>query len=251
METTGKLWRRWEQLRLGRLPPEQTFEGGPEPIRYLYQPGRARRLLVGFSGFQVEGDPPYYNYALTLARVPGPKVFILDDHGPMGSGGSRGCYYLGRARRFTVEQSVVALLNELLAREGLTFEDVTTFGSSKGGSAAVYFGMKYGAGRIVAGAPQVFLGRYLRDAAPEVGEYIAGGRSDDDRRFLDRLILDQVKPGPRVQIHVGRDDRHYPRDVMPLVERLNGGAEIDLGDYGEHADTGTYFAPYLEAQLRD
>ncbi|MDK8210807.1 hypothetical protein QP741_24980, partial [Bacillus subtilis] len=64
----------------------------------------------------------------------------------------------------------------IMSKHGFTHKNVMTVGSSKGGYAALYYGIKYHFGQVIAGAPQSKLGDFLIDQAEHVNiaEYISG-----------------------------------------------------------------------------
>ncbi|NEC29011.1 DUF2974 domain-containing protein, partial [Streptomyces sp. SID8111] len=76
--------------------------------------------------------------------------------------------------------SVITLITNVTKALGLTPGDVTLWGSSKGGSAALYYGLKYGFRNIVASVPQLRIGSFVREAYPEVGRHMLGEAMSDD-----------------------------------------------------------------------
>ncbi|MYQ43919.1 hypothetical protein GTW40_02370, partial [Streptomyces sp. SID4985] len=63
-------------------------------------------------------------------------------------------YYMCRSMDFGIEDSVHRLIESTRARLGLTRDQVSLLGVSKGGSAALYYGLKYGYRNIVTVVPQ-------------------------------------------------------------------------------------------------
>ena len=62
-----------------------------------------------------------------------------------------------------IETSVVSLISNIMHENNILFKNVISVGSSKGGTAALYYGMKYNYGNIIVGAPQYKIGTYLSD----------------------------------------------------------------------------------------
>ena len=120
-------------------------------ITYHFEksPCNSKYLLVIFSGFnRIEATPQKtYNYIRALNGVNYNKLFILDSYGP------RGCYYLGENMSFEVETSVVSLISKISTMYDIPNKNIITVGSSKGGSAALYFGMKYYYGHVISAVP--------------------------------------------------------------------------------------------------
>ena len=89
--------------------------------------------MIGFSGFSPAGKPPVYNYVRSMETFTHHRLYVLDDHGPV----DRRCsYYLGTPPHY-VRDDVEALIREQIKILG--HPRTVSFGSSKGGWAALYF----------------------------------------------------------------------------------------------------------------
>lgn len=223
------------------------FEGeksfaGKRDIRYVFQKfSESPYLLVIFSAFSPKGSSPAYNYIRTLQPFSVNKLYILDDYG------ERGCYYLGKDRVFDVEDSVSSLISWIADTNGILKNNIISCGTSKGGFSSLYYGIKYGFGRVIAGAPQTLLGSYLK-GAKEIStlEYIAGDSSSESVSYLDRLLYNvasSVNKIPEILIHVGIGDHHYKGHVIPFQEHLKShgfDCELDIEDYNDHSNVKYY-----------
>lgn len=216
-------------------------------IRYIFQKGinRKQYLIIGLSAFAKIGQPPKYNYLRSLSATDCNKLFILDDYGP------RGCYYLGENRQFSIEESVISLIKHIAQENNIEFSNIITVGSSKGGYASLYFGLKYGFGYVVAGAPQYYLGDYLFTLNnTNIAEYISGGKSIEDRQYLNRLlpdVIDNCQNTPKISILVGTGDRHYEQHVLPLTKALEQKKidfRLDIVENIGHSNIGSYFPDF-------
>ncbi|QIZ66044.1 accessory Sec system protein Asp2 [Geobacillus subterraneus] len=228
---------------------EKVYDSGECSLRYMFIPeDESDKLLIIFSAFPAANQSARYNYVTSFKNIKCNKLFILDNFGPNKRGGS---YYLGKNRNFFVERAVNGLVSEIVSKLGITYKDVVSCGSSKGGYAALYFALKNGYGAAVVGAPQTLLGNYLgiKDHHCYL-EYIAGGVSPDDKEFLNKLLFEAVinsKEPPEIFIHVGSKEHHYQEHVVPFVNYLKSNSisyDLDLKDYGNHMEVGTYFPPY-------
>ncbi|MCM3241335.1 hypothetical protein M3598_01135 [Cytobacillus oceanisediminis] len=223
------------------LSNEKVFHGARK-IKYLLKENKdSDKLVVVFSGFGPKGIKPKYNYIRTLQTLNVNKLFILDEYG------ERGCYYLGENRVFDVESSVVSLITFIANQNYISHSNIICCGSSKGGYAALYFGIKYGFGHVIAGAPQTKLGNYLFYAKEHPTlSYIAGDNSVESVYYLDKLLYDIVlntRKIPEITIHVGSGDHHYKGHVLPFVDHLktiNFNCEVDIKDYSDHGDVRHY-----------
>ncbi|MDI3411257.1 accessory Sec system protein Asp2 [Bacillus sonorensis] len=123
-------------------------------VKYLFKKGEDKDVLtVVFSGFSTEGKPPLYNYIRTLEGFTCNALFILDDFG------CRGSYYLCKQRNFSIERSVISLINKIVEENGI--KKIISCGSSKGGYASLYYAIKYGFDAAICGSPQYYLGIIL------------------------------------------------------------------------------------------
>ncbi|GHH97443.1 heparinase II/III domain-containing protein [Neobacillus kokaensis] len=220
-------------------------------LRYHFEPAASEsykdKLFVIFSALGTKYSY-LYNYMNTLKDLPVNKLFILDDFGDQGS------YYLGKNRDFSIETSVISLIQYIMRQNKILSENVTALGSSKGGFTALYYGIKYYFGNVIAGGPQSKLGSFLLQQAnhPNIAEYIAGGSKESDRYYLDGLLLNVLNQpcdvSPNIHIFVGKDDHHYKNHVLPLYNVLgNRGYKVDLktSDGVNHDELKIYFPYYL------
>lgn len=126
-------------------------------------------LVVVFSGFPGNAKAKY-NYIRTLKSLNCNKLFLLDDFGYK----KRGAYYLGEGGDFYVQDLVKELI--LKTKDELNINYIITAGSSKGGTSAIYHGLRVRANAVIAGAPQYFIGDYLNtDTHRNIFDGIVGG----------------------------------------------------------------------------
>ncbi|MGG3456041.1 accessory Sec system protein Asp2 [Paenibacillus rhizolycopersici] len=223
------------------LKREKTFSA-VKPVKYIFQHyPNSDHLVVVFSAFNPKGSAPAYNYIRTIQSLDVNKLFILDDQG------ERGSYYLGINRTFDAEAAVVSLITKIANENNILHKNVICCGSSKGGFAALYFGIKYYFGHVIVGAPQTRLGSYLQGARElPTFELIAGDTSDSSKNFLDQILYDVVSQAervPNIMIHVGSGDHHYKGHVLPFVDHLKSKSfdcYLDIKDYSDHGDATHY-----------
>ena len=123
-------------------------------LKYLFVRHKTSRvLIVVFSG--MNPNRAAYNYIDVLNDSPHNRLYILDNIGD----GRLGCFYLGTNAQNQVENAVKTLLRKI--QEDCNISQVIFCGSSKGGYAALNFGLDYANSVIIAGAPQYYLGYYL------------------------------------------------------------------------------------------
>lgn len=243
---------------------EKVYEAGAE-IKYLFcEKKGSDKLIVTFPGFTNSGKFKY-RYVRTLKNINAHRLFLLDEFG------TRGCYLVGHNRDFKIETVVISLIHSILKKYNLTIDDVILQGSSKGGWMALYYGIKYRFGYVIAGGPQTKMGDFLikEDIQPmpddqihsfskiRVADYIAGGHGEEDLKYLNNLLYEQLNINPedfpKIHIHVGNGDSHFENHIKPFTHYLdqkNIKYELDVEEYHDHNDLGVYYPKFLHKTLR-
>ncbi|MCY0928484.1 hypothetical protein OTB20_20215 [Streptomyces sp. H27-H1] len=190
-----------------------TDTSGLVPVEYKFRPaeGDARHLIVVFSGFAA---PQGYHFAGKSLLGLRANILWIRDHFD-----ERYSYYMCRNMSFDIEHSVLSLIDRTLAGLNLTRGDVSLLGVSKGGSAALYYGLKYGFRNIVSVVPQFLIGDYVRDRA-DTGRYMMG--EDMPQQHVDALnnaIPELLKTygaqGHNVYLFTSEADEQYPVEIAP------------------------------------
>ncbi|MBC1521309.1 esterase family protein [Listeria aquatica] len=249
-----------QQLLETTLEQEKIFYSDV-PVKYLFQKakGGSKQLVISFSGLystEFKGGAPVYNHIRTLDPVDTNKLFILDSYK------NQFCYYVGFGGAYDYERSVIALITTIANKEGISPENIIATGSSKGGTAALYYSLKYYFGKAIIGAPQIYIADYLnrRATSPSMRERFTQLMGPDEKygfSFWNQLIFNQVElteKFPELYFHVGEGDFHYPEHLKPLLTRFSEKSvtyQLDLGDYDNHSETGTYFTPFLLKQVEE
>lgn len=224
-----------------------------ENIKYMFEHCKdTDKLIVVFSACTRAGIPARYNYVRTLKNINCNKLFILDDLGE----DKRGSYYLGRYPEYNFEKAVEQLLNNIIKKYSI--KEVVFCGSSKGGYAALNFGIKYnqsiGKG-IIIGAPQFWLGQYLSAPANETtlngikGEY----KKEEVVLNLDNHLESKIKKysdekKQNIYIHFSENDHTYKEHIVDLCSLLeNYGYKLleNREKYENHGDVSLYFPSFM------
>ncbi|MEG2787793.1 MAG: hypothetical protein RR942_08225, partial [Romboutsia sp.] len=144
------------------------------------------------------------------------KLFILDNYGY----DQRGCWYLGENLDFNVEYSVKELISHIQTEYNIEYRNIITCGSSKGGFASVYYGIKYKFGHVIVGAPQILLYNYISKfenilKSMENSKY-------DTKSILNNIIIDlDICNYTRFYIYCGKKDAHLKEHVMYLLNKID------------------------------
>ena len=218
------------------------------PIKYYFEKAKLNnknKLMIIFSAFST--DEAKYNYISTLKTCDCNKLFILDDFG------SKGTYYLGLKGDFNIETSVMALISYIMSKNNILFSNVISIGSSKGGSAAIYFGLKYNFGDVIAGAPQYKIGTYLSDLS--ISDYaleIFGEISDCNRIKYNNLIRLSANTCTNIYLLTSDGDNQYKKVLkeFEFVSReLNIKLNIDKCKINNHGEISREFPKFLYDKL--
>ncbi|MFF5301044.1 hypothetical protein ACFY5F_16945 [Streptomyces sp. NPDC013161] len=131
-------------------------------------------------------------------------------------------YYMCRGMNFDIETAVLGLIERTMGQLGLTRDQISVLGVSKGGSAALYFGLKYGFRNIVTVVPQFLVGSYVRDRA-ETGRYMLGDDMPQSHvDLLDGAIPELLKAyggqGHNVYLFTSEADEQYETEISPHLQ---------------------------------
>lgn len=218
-----------------------------QKLKFLFKGGESKTLLVVFSGFSGDGTAKY-NYVKTLKAINVNKLFILDDFGYK----RRGSYYLGENGEWFVPPMVIELIKKIKKEEDL--EKIITIGSSKGGTAALYYAIKIEADSCIIGAPQYFCGDYLNTTDHKaLLEGIMGGSDEEDVQKLNSVLVEAIcnakERKPEINIHYSPNEHTYPEHIFSLISDLRGNGfevfEDSSYEYTEHSEVSKYFPRYL------
>ena len=229
------------------------YRCGEVTLKYMFIPKRSSRTMITvFSGMNPRRAS--YGYVNHLNDMRHNRLYILDDFGD----DILGCFYLGTNQQFQVEHAVRCLVEELTRIHQI---DRHIFvGSSKGGYAALNFGIEYPKASIICAAPQYRLGYYLTyRKSPQLLHVIAG--SDPSTEFLDMLssrLSDKLAAATsfrgKIYLHFSDAEHTYEGHVQYLLqdlERYHYNYDTDRSDYPSHDHVGLYFPAYLKKSLAE
>src|SRR5699024_1890488 len=158
------------------------------------------------------------------------------------------------------EVSVASLIFKFIGDLEVKLDNVISCGSSKGGTAALYFGLKYNFGNICVGGFQVNVGTYLKNVSKYTREgvlnLIAGGCTQKEVDYLDNYFIDFFKnvtiSNTNLYLHGGVKDPHYinhMRKFINILDERKVKYNLDLSNYDSHKYVGQYYTNYLLDKL--
>lgn len=217
-------------------------------IKYIFEENTSDTLIVVLSACTRVGVKARYNYNRTLNEYKVNKLFILDNFGD----DKRGTFYLGKNGEFDIPQGVNSLIDYIINK--CKAKKIIFIGSSKGGAAALYFGLQRES-TIIIGGPQYRLGNYMnKQHHMNRFKYIMGEVNSDNILKLDKLISEQIQNSYKnsVYLQYSKYDIYYKSDIRYLVQDIKN-SEIEFSceelDYKNHDEVSLYFPIYLKKIL--
>lgn len=151
-----------------------------------------------------------------------------------------------------VEKFVLQIVN------GGGYKRVITMGSSKGGTCAIYYGLKIGATDIYAAACQYHIGEYLNTDNHQriFKEMMGSGAGEKEQAVLDNEMpsMLQKKQGSKSSIHLlySKDEHTYDEHIKDMIMDMDkhGIRHVDtIKNFSNHAEVGRFFSPWIQEEL--
>lgn len=217
-------------------------------LPYLYFKSNSDTLLIVFPAFG--GNKRRYNYLKAFSDYPIDKLYILDVFAYKGS------YFLYEDGTEKPRLITEALIGDILSKK--KYKTIITAGTSKGGTCAIYFGLKFGAKEIFSGACQYNLGTYLhRPDNEKIFKSMMGiNAGEEEMEKLQNVmpsILEKHR-GCTTKIHIlySTEELTYQRQIVDLLAKLkecNMNYIEKVETFTKHNDVGKYFIPYITKVL--
>lgn len=251
-----KLQRAWHRYytKFHSLIHEKKFRANGTRLKYMfYESKGSETLLVSFPA--CDPNTARYNYMRTLHPFKCNKLFLLDDFGD----NHRGCYLIEDNVEKTTKQLLLSIINRCESRiMGGKLLNIIFLGSSKGGYSALNFSLLIPNIKVVIGAPQYYLGRYLAGEKnlPNlkfiIGEINEKNIEELDFRLKNRIVTSSFKP--KVYFHYSRAEHTYEDHVKDLLSDLKCAeisVEEDVQYYPQHGGLKDFYPPYLVKTIKE
>lgn len=233
---------------------EHVFQHQEVELKYLFVPKKSSRvLIVVFSG--MNPNRASYNYIDILNDSHHNRLYILDDFGDE----RLGCFYHGTNGHHQAETAIKALLNKI--QNDNNIPQLIFCGSSKGGYAALNFGLDYPTSVIIAGAPQYYLGYYLTHRkSPELLNIIAGKEYSQtyieniNKKICSKISSNAADYRGKIYLHFSNNEHTYDEHIQYLLldlDRYNYTYEVECMSYPHHDDVAIFFPVYLKKILSE
>lgn len=225
------------------------YERKFEDLPYLFFRKHSDRLLIVFSAFA--GNKRRYNYVRGFRNINADKLYILD---PWGYRGSYNLFDNGSPHPQGVTQK---LISKIISWGG--YKEVYTAGTSKGGTCALFYGLKNNVTAVFTGACQYNVGNYVfrLDESKIFYGMMGNEAGQKEVDLLNRIVRDEVfkSKDTKTIVHViySKKEPTYENDIKDLLKDLtdNGVHYIDLErGFEEHSLVAEPFAQYVNEYMK-
>lgn len=181
-------------------------------VHYRIKPPKydCQHLLIVMSGFNIP-DPTIYDFDM-LSHCRSTILWIKDDFNGLPA------YYLCNQMNFEIENGVSTLINAVISH--VKPKSVSILGASKGGSAALYYGIKHKIKNIITCVPQFSIGSYVATGYWEqVGQSMMGEITPEKVFSLDRYLPGIIKHDKLTQRNIylftSPQDKQFLTEITP------------------------------------
>lgn len=174
-----------------------------------------KHLIFVFSGF-LNKTPGNYDFLNAMNDCPAEVIWINDNFEEMYT------YYLCVNMNFKVEEAIKEFMTLQMKERNLSLSQVTVTGYSKGGSAALYYGLSMGIKNIVSTVPQMKIGSYVANNWKEVAAHMMGEFYQKSHiSYLDNLIVRLLKQesdfNRNIYLLTSEADIQYNTEISPYL----------------------------------
>ena len=211
----------------------------PEGVEYIWKRRGSDKLIIVFTSMVGR-----YNFMRTLKKIPIDQLFIRDCWADNAS------YYWFEGKEDYPERYTQSLIEHVLCNG--SYKNIITLGSSKGGSAAIYYGLKNNVDLVFAGACQYKVGDYLArhqySTKPWQWEKVVGGKPTQEwidilDHKMEKMIESSVNSKTKIKLIYSTEEHTYPEHIVYLVNELDKCGiqhEDDVESFPDHSMVGEF-----------
>lgn len=175
-----------------------------------------KHLIFVFSGF-LNKTPGNYDFINAMSDCPAEVIWINDSFDNMYT------YYLCVNMDFKIEEAIKEFMMQKIQERNLSYSQVTTTGYSKGGGAALYYGLSMGIKNIVTTVPQMKIGSYVANNWKDVASHMMGKNYQNAHiNYLDKSIVKLLKQekdfNRNIYLLTSEADIQYNSEIKPYLE---------------------------------
>ena len=223
-------------------------------IKYMFKPATldVEHLIVIFSGY---GGGSLYTYDFagdSLKDIPSNILWIKDEFG------GAPCYYMCKHRDFSIEEKIIKFIDKKLSALSLCRDDATILGASKGGTAALYYGIKYNFKNVISSAPQFDLGSFLSyPSHHESCKEMFDMEKNDNVEFFNNLLYTEISKSceENTNIYLIYSECDETQDYTKAIELLRSSfnklslVNVDSKLVGQHNKITGYSVSLIKSIL--
>lgn len=194
---------------------EKQFTYGEITLKYKTRNATKdlKHLIVMFSG--IRPDKGYEFDGRASQSVESNWLWIRDEID------TEHTYYLSYKSKPDIQEAVLALIDNELARLNLDRNECTLVGFSKGGSAALALGIRGNFSNIVASVPQIAIGTYVAETRPNIMRNMFDAEDHLGVDRLDALIPELVESDANTKKNIylwsAVGDKEFAVQVQPYL----------------------------------
>ena len=193
--------------------------GGLE-FKYIFKESKydCKYMIVVFSGFAATGNFTY-DFRNALKDAFAAVLWIKDDF--FGN-----CCYYYSYKNENIDHSINQFILKKAEEKGFLKENIIVSGFSKGGTAAIYYGVKYNYSYIISTVPQLKVATYNLQSHRDILLHMLGENySEVDFLKLDNAIIDHVikddKVDKNIYLLTSKADKQYKDQLEPYLHYFN------------------------------
>ncbi|QIR25395.1 hypothetical protein [Kluyvera genomosp. 3] len=187
------------------------------PVHYRFKTAErdCKHLLIVMSGFNVP-DPTVYDFENVLLHCDSHILWIKDDFDKLPA------YYLCNNMSFDIEENVSSLILGVI--DFLKCTSSSIIGASKGGSMAMYYGIKHNINNIISIVPQFNIGSYVCEGGywEDIGKVMMGEFRSEHIDILNNklsgIIRSAKKKDGNIYLFSSPDDHQYPVEILQNLD---------------------------------
>ncbi|WP_421084317.1 alpha/beta hydrolase-fold protein [Rothia nasimurium] len=173
-------------------------------------------LVVQLNGYRFGG----WDFENAIKSI-NATILVIDDN----LDGTQVCY-LGENGNLDFAEATGKLINEVLTELGLTSDDCTLIGASKGGFSALYLGLTHGYRNVIASSFVGYIGTWMHDYNKDIAEKVMGQNYDTKTiaQYDDLLFNAMENHQKQTNIYCAisnRDNFFLQYGQHQILERMN------------------------------
>lgn len=199
---------------------------GTTRIGFRQQQAKSDRnhLVVVFSGFRKHGT---FDFGGGILDTFPSHIIWIDD-----TFSNNYSYYMLANGGEDISQDINEFILRKLQSLGLDKKHCTLAGFSKGGSAALYYGVKFGYQNIVTSVPQFNISKYVRDNwASECDAMFGGSDGTTYKKYeniISKIINDDEDVNKNIYLFTSPSDTQYETEIIPNLHLFERYANFNL-----------------------